>query len=128
MINTLRFTFFLFLSSICSYSQTNQVFKTRYQGIVKGGTAIIGNNIVNRVDYNNTANDPYYNHTKQALLNDEFEMEYIDIDNDESTFSSSSAELFLDNSQNKKIVYAGLYWAATYKYTIGSQNTNNLRQ
>jgi hypothetical protein len=91
---------------------------------VKGGTAIIGNNIVNRVDYNNTANDPYYNHTKQALLNDEFEMEYIDIDNDESTFSSSSAELFLDNSQNKKIVYAGLYWAATYKYTSGSQNTN----
>ena len=100
-------------------------FKVRYQGVIKGDMTVIANNIVNRVDYNNSANEPYYNHTDSAKLNDEFDMEYIDIDNDESTFSSSSAELIFNDSSNKKVLYAGLYWSATYKYNVGSQTSKD---
>lgn len=110
----------LFLAGFSvSFAQLSVPFKARYQGLVKGDMAVIANNIVNRVDYNNSSNEPYYNHTNQAELNDEFNMDYIDVDNDEDTFSSSSAELFLDNPNNKRIIYAGLYWSATYKYNVG---------
>lgn len=110
----------LFLAGFSvSFAQLTVPFKARYQGLVKGDVAVIANNIVNRVDYNNSSNEPYYNHTNKAQLNDEFNMDYIDVDNDEDTFSSSSAELFLDNPNNKRIIYAGLYWSATYKYNVG---------
>jgi hypothetical protein len=46
-------------------------------------------------------------------------MEYIDIDDDKQTFSSSSAALFQKDEASIKIVYAGLYWSATYKYESG---------
>lgn len=108
-----------------SSAQVSAPFKVRYQGIIKGDMAIIANNIVNRVDYNNSSNTPYYNHTNQAKLNDEFNMDYIDIDNDEDTFSSSSAEFFLENPRSKRIVYAGIYWSATYKYNIGTIKNEN---
>jgi len=109
------------LWSMCSCAQVSVPFKMRYQGYVKGDMTVIANNITNRVDYNNKSNVPYYNHTSSARLNDEFVMEYIDIDEDESTFSSSSAELIFDNNNSKKILYAGLYWSATYKYNSGYQ-------
>jgi hypothetical protein len=109
------------LWNVCSYAQVSVPFKMRYQGSLKGDMTVIANNITNRVDYNNASNIPYYNHTSSAKLNDEFAIEYIDIDEDESTFSSSSAELIFENNNPKKIVYAGLYWSATYKYTSGYQ-------
>lgn len=112
---------FSILTFTISLGYSQNPFKPRFQKELNGDVTIIANNITNRVDYSNTANTPYYNHTSAALLNDEFTMEYIDIDEDESTFSSSSAELFLDAGSNKKIVYAGLYWAGTYKYNSGSQ-------
>ena len=80
---------------------------------------MIANNIVNRVDYNNESNVPYNNRSNQGKLNDEFVMMYIDVDNDKATYSSSSADLLLENQENKKIVYAGLYWSATYLYNSG---------
>ena len=111
----------LFLLYYYSLFAQQAPFKVRYQGKVKGDMTIIANNIVNRMDYNNSGNEPYYNHTDSAKLNDEFDMEYIDIDHDESTFSSSSAELIFNDSSNKKVLYAGLYWSATYKYNVGIQ-------
>ncbi len=110
-----------FLCNLFSYSQLSVPFKMRYQSFVKGDMTVIANNITNRVDYENQSNVPYYNHTSSAKLNDEYTMEYIDIDDDQSTFSSSSAELAFDNNKNKKIVYAGLYWSATYKYNSAYQ-------
>lgn len=108
-----------------SYGQLSVPFKVRYQSYVKGDMTVIANNIVNRKDYGNNPNMPYMNATRTAKLNDEFEMFYIDIDSDMSTFSSSSATLNLENEQNKKIVYAGLYWSATYKYNSGIKNKRN---
>ena len=116
-----KYTLILLLFPTIGFSQLEIPFKVRYQGFVNGDMTVIANNIVNRVDYDNASNSPYYNHTNSASLNDEFTMEYIDIDDDESTFSSSSAELLLDNAANKKILYAGLYWSATYKYNAGIQ-------
>jgi hypothetical protein len=108
-----------------AYSQLPVPFKVRYQSYVNGDMTIIANSITNRVDYNNSANTPYHNHTNKAMLNDEFEMEYIDIDKDETTFSSSSAKLILENQSNKKIIYAGLYWSSTYKYNSGFMKSEN---
>ncbi len=39
---------------------------------------------------------------------------YIDIDNDPATFSSSNADLASSNPGCGTVVYAGLYWAASY--------------
>ena len=110
-----------FFWSLYSFAQLSVPFKMRYQAFVKGDMTLIANNITNRVDFNNPSNVPYYNHTSSAKLNDEFTMEYIDIDEDESTFSSSSAELIFENNNQRKILYAGLYWSATYKYNSGYQ-------
>ena len=108
----------LVLFSSFSFAQTGVPFKMRYQSTIKGDMTIIANGITNRVDANGSALTPY-NKIDNAMLNDEFEMSYIDIDSDETTFSSSSATLELENSQNKKVVYAGLYWSATYKFNPG---------
>jgi len=105
-----------------SYAQLAVPFKVRYQSYVKGDMTIISNNIVNRKDNRTSTSEPYNDISENSKLNDEFEMNYIDIDNDESTFSSSSAQLNLNNSQSKKIKYAGLYWSATYKYDSGTRN------
>jgi hypothetical protein len=115
----------MLFASVLSYGQLPVPFKVRYQSYVKGDMTVIANNIVNRKDYGNDPNTAYMNSTKTAKLNDEFEMFYIDIDNDMSTFSSSSASLDFDNIDTKKIVYAGLYWSATYKYNSGTKNKRN---
>ncbi len=105
--------------------QVTTPFKVRYQKVVDGDVAMISNQIVNRADAKISPNDPYQNRTNQSKNNDEFLMKYIDVDKDASTFSSSSADLWLDNPENKKIVYAGLYWSATYVYNTGSSPKTN---
>jgi hypothetical protein len=109
----------LLVATTFSYAQLAAPFKIRHQGYVNGDMTMIANNIVNRVDYNNDANSPHDNRAYQGELNDEYMMLYTDIDNDKTTFSSSSADLYLNNPLNKKIVYAGLYWSATYLYNSG---------
>jgi hypothetical protein len=108
------------LLSIASFSfaQNAAPFKMRYQSTIKGDMTIISNNITNRDDETGDANTPY-NTIDNALLNDELNIGYIDIDSDETTFSSSAANLALTNATSKKVVYAGLYWSATYKYNAG---------
>ena len=113
------FIFFLTLVFAQGFSQQVKPFKVRHQGYVNGDMVLIGNNIVNREASDGKALDSYNDRTFKNKLNDECEMKYIDIDNDESTFSSSSADLVMDNKANKKIVYAGLYWSATYLYEKG---------
>lgn len=119
-VNKIKLIVFTTLVSTClSFAQLATPFKIRHQGYVNGDMTMIANNIVNRVDYNNDANSPHDNRAYQGELNDEYMMLYTDIDNDKTTFSSSSADLYLNNPLNKKIVYAGLYWSATYLYNSG---------
>lgn len=99
------------------FSQEEIPFTIRFQDYVKGDLTFIANNIVNRNDKNN-ANEDYNKLGSGSKLNDEFNMTYIDIDDDPTTFSSSSAT-YKNNDPDNELVYAGLYWAATYKYATG---------
>ncbi len=79
---------------------------------VRGDIIFVGNNILNRAsEANPTEANTAYSGTAN---NNSLWMEYIDIDGDVDTFSSSSAELNLTDISCSKIIYAGLYWAATY--------------
>lgn len=105
----------LLLTNLMVYSQEEVPFTVRLQQYIQGDISFIANNIVNRNTGKN-ANEAF-NKTNGAKLNDQYEMQYIDIDEDNSTFSSSSANFNLDNS--KEIVFAGLYWAANYTSEVG---------
>lgn len=122
-MNRIRYKnlFFLlfFISVNLCHAQMAVPFKERYKANIKGDMTIIANSILNRIDKKNSPNDPYNDQSIDAITNDEIDMEYIDIDTDKQTFSSSSAALFQKNEASKKIVYAGLYWSATYKYESG---------
>lgn len=109
----------LFMSVSWCHAQMAIPFKERYKVNVKGDMAIIANSILNRIDKKNSPNDPYNDQSIDAITNDEIDMEYIDIDDDNQTFSSSSAALFQKEEASKKIIYAGIYWSATYRYESG---------
>ncbi|MBC7642258.1 MAG: hypothetical protein H7174_07965, partial [Flavobacterium sp.] len=101
---------------------------------VKGDVLFVGNNIINRTDPTLPTLDGSGNVTNLAALttaanipyngtqaNNGFNQEYIDVDSDSSTFSSSTSTLSITNPDGsvnscKKIVYAGLYWTAFYGY------------
>ncbi len=107
----------LFYTSTLVFSQEEVPFSIRFQDYIQGDITFIANNIVNRNDRKN-ANEPYNKTNDVSKLNDEYEMSYIDIDNDKTTYSSSSA-LYNPKKKSNEIIFAGLYWCATYKYPIG---------
>ena len=117
-----KFTFFkrvlivlLLLNSLLTIAQNYVPFNPRFNRDVKGDILLIGNNILGP---NNNAfnNNSTYNHN--------VDMRYIDIDGDNSTFSSSSADLVIPNPACYEIVYPGLYWGAV---APGSQSITNVR-
>ena len=79
---------------------------------IKGDYTFLSNSIINRVDSSNTANDPYNGNSN----NNGFHRDYIDIDGDPTTFSSSSSTLALPFCS--RIYYAGLYWSANYQQEV----------
>ncbi|WP_435135483.1 hypothetical protein [Formosa sp. A9] len=89
-------------------------FTVNKQFYLKGNSVLIGNNIVS-----NHALEPF---NDRSVFNDKIKLEYIDVDEDKSTFSSSQAVLTLPPT-SKKIVYAALYWSAIYKYDKGVKRT-----
>jgi gliding motility-associated-like protein/uncharacterized repeat protein (TIGR01451 family) len=110
-----------------SNAQEYNSFEIRYQNNIKGDLTFIGNQIVNRDagvagqgpnnPYNNfsTDNSNYDRETGGHFnYNDYKNMQYIDVDGDASTFSSSTATLSFPNPNCNLIRYAGLYWSATY--------------
>ena len=91
------------LLSLQSYAQNYEPFAPRFNQDLKGDIVLIGNNILG--PDNNAFNvNSVYNHN--------VDMQYIDIDGDASTFSSSSADLDIPNPNCYRIIYAGLYWGA----------------
>lgn len=133
---------FILLNHFLATAQEVVPFSTRLAAgsvNVKGDIIFIGNNIINRTadrptgfDANGIplniaaltaqANTPY----NVSANNNGQNMEYIDVDADPTTFSSSRANLAIGTSasgtvnttvqQCKRIVYAGLYWTASYIY------------
>lgn len=108
---------FLFIGCLQFFAYTQEAvpFSLRHQSESSGEMLLISNHIVNR----KSASKPFHDRGLKAKHNDEYFMEYIDIDQDPSTFSSSSADLILSNPGNYRLVFAGLYWAATYTYNQG---------
>ena len=99
------------------WAQESDTLTTRYKVLSKGNITITGNNILNRKEGKADANTPYNDLIGGLKLNDSQVMEYIDVDKDKKTFSSSTASVSLP--KNSKILFAGLYWAATYPYEEG---------
>ncbi|UII77634.1 T9SS type B sorting domain-containing protein [Flagellimonas sp. HMM57] len=79
---------------------------------IKGDYTFLSNSIINRVDGSNSANDPY----NGGSNNNGFHRDYIDVDADPSTFSSSSSTLTVPFCS--RIYWAGLYWSANYQQEV----------
>ena len=106
----------LSVSSFTAYSQNIVPFSERYENTgLKGDLTMIGNSIV--------GNHPTIPYTGNQN-NNNFDMVYIDVDSDGSTFSSSSAELNLPSGCSR-VVYAGLYWATNSLVT--GQTPENIK-
>ncbi|SRX72719.1 hypothetical protein [Aequorivita antarctica] len=94
-----------------TYSQEGVSFKENKQLYVRGNSILIGNNILG-------------DHPTEPLMdisipNDVVKMKYIDIDADETTFSSSEATI--KNVLGKpKIAHAALYWCGLYPSEKGA--------
>ncbi|MEH6679565.1 MAG: T9SS type B sorting domain-containing protein [Sediminicola sp.] len=113
--NLLPFFFLLLGGLFFSTAQEAVPFAPRLAGgnmEIRGDIIFVGNNILNRATEANPgeANTGYSGTTD----NNSLWMEYIDIDGDPTTFSSSSASLALNDVACSQVRYAGLYWAATY--------------
>src|SRR5690606_40137623 len=94
-----------------TYSQEGVPFKRNKQMYVSGNSILIGNNILG-------------DHPTEPLMdigipNDVVKMKYIDVDTDETTFSSSEATI--KNIIGKpKIAHAALYWCGLYPSEKGA--------
>jgi len=84
---------------IIATAQDSKTFTRDKEFYIRGNTAVVGNNILSK-DSEKPFND-------LEKINDEFKMRYVDIDDDQSTWSSSSAHIAL--REGAKVVYAGLY-------------------
>ena len=130
------FILFVFLGSKNVLSQVKVPFQVRYEADIRGELTFIANNIVNRNIpettqrqwvYRNgrwrreyvtipavSPNQPLNDTGGSSDYNDNYDMQYIDVDNDNTTFSSSSATLTVPNIDCALVRYAGLYWSAVY--------------
>jgi uncharacterized repeat protein (TIGR01451 family) len=119
------FVVLFFIQSFIVFSQKN--FTARFDTSLKGDMLLIGNNILNR-DENKNNQRP--NNAFDAIdkNNNDLNMQYVDVDSDNSTFSSSSATLAVPTASREcyKIVYAGLYWAGIY--SKGSVDDNSVNR
>ena len=96
-------TILLLFFGLQFYAQNYVPFTPRFDQDVKGDIILIGNNILG--PDNNAFND-------NTVYNHNVNMQYIDIDGDATTFSSSSADLDIPNPECYRIIHASLYWGA----------------
>jgi gliding motility-associated-like protein len=90
---------------------------------IKGDYTFLSNSVMNRVFSNGTGvNTPYNGNGSNNSLH----IEYVDIDSDPTTYSSSSSTLSVPDCS--QIYWAGLYWAGNYdeerKNQAGDFNNN----
>ncbi|WP_339919617.1 T9SS type B sorting domain-containing protein [uncultured Flavobacterium sp.] len=101
-----------------SYAQNLKPFTIRYNKEMKGSMLVIGNSTlgINNVPFNGGSN------------NEVISMKYIDIDADDTTFSSSSATLAIPATTTCfTIAYAGLYWGALIKTADSRTSIKNVK-
>ncbi|MEH6769986.1 T9SS type B sorting domain-containing protein [Maribacter arcticus] len=139
----LIFILFLVSGAQSAYSQVKEPFQVRYEADIRGELTFIANNIVNRNIPESTGrqwvyrngrwrrenvtipavspNEPLNDTGGSSDYNDNYDMQYIDVDSDNTTFSSSSATLIVPDIDCALVRYAGLYWSAVY---VNSDRSN----
>lgn len=118
------------LFSYIGISQEFNNFEVRYQNNLRGDLTFIANNIVNRDGGtgNTEPEDPYNSTGNSSTYNDWLNMQYIDVDSDPTTFSSSRATFTYPQASCNLVRYAGLYWSATYPSAQAGQPLGTGRQ
>ncbi|MCK0158104.1 T9SS type B sorting domain-containing protein [Cellulophaga sp. F20128] len=141
-----RFLLFILtlFATVNTYGQVKNDFEPRYNNSLRGDLTIIANNIVNRegdegywtgswwsgytwVSIPKDANDSYNQTGNSSTSNDSWDMQYIDIDSDDTTFSSSSSELTVPDASCSLVRYAGLYWSAVYSNETDRSNIGDIK-
>ncbi|HYK75460.1 MAG TPA: hypothetical protein VEV16_00655, partial [Daejeonella sp.] len=111
------------------YGQVVTPFNIRYQIEQRGGIVYLSNNSLTAKDYdknNSSANKAVKeNPPKGSSNNDSFTSVFIDVDNDNSTFNSSSSDLLLPACS--KITFAGLYWGGSTAKPVSGRNKVKLK-
>jgi len=86
---------------------------------IRGGYTFLSNSVMNRVLPDGSGVNTPYN---GAASNNSLHIEYVDVDSDPTTFSSSSSTLSLPECS--RIHWAGLYWAGNYDAERKNDNGN----
>ncbi|WP_108868423.1 OmpA family protein [Aquimarina aquimarini] len=96
------------------YGQVEVPLKKRTELTLKGDFKFVSNTILGKVSNDDGSQifDPNKSYNNGGL-NNQFKMGFIDIDTDQTTFNSSSADLAID-SDCSAIKHVGLYWTAAY--------------
>lgn len=90
---------------VCIKAQEETPLTFHHKTYTKGGSIVVGNTILGK------HKSKSFDHEKTS--NDVVDMVYVDVDNESSTFSSSSAEINLPKGTTR-ILYAELYWSGLY--------------
>lgn len=106
----------LLLTVLASPSRAERAIGQRFVANTNGEIALIGNAIltcppgsVSTTAPNPTCEQTLAGNSSAGARNDGFTMEYIDVDSDASTFTSSSANLNIPAGST--VLFAGLYWS-----------------
>lgn len=110
-----NFTFILFFCAIVATAQDAKKFSRSQEFYIHGNTRVIANNSLSKKS-KKALDDT-------SLVNDMFDMTYVDIDNDKSTFCSSAANLTIP--KNSTIKHVALYWTGTYPGAISVKTKND---
>ncbi|MFV8351881.1 T9SS type B sorting domain-containing protein [Flavobacterium sp. XS2P14] len=116
----IKFGFFIgiIMFQMTSYGQNIVPFTKRFNQQVKGDMLVIGNNTLGK------SNAPLNDNS----VNENIVMQFIDIDTDLNTFSSSSATLAVPPATTCfRIAYAGLYWGALIKGSDSRATITNVK-
>ena len=118
---------FILLTSGLMAQEFND-FDIRYQSNLRGDLTFIANNIVSLEEGGYVPEDNYDLTGDASTFNDWLNMQYIDVDSDPTTFSSSSAIFTFPQADCNLIRYAGLYWSAAYPSAQAGQPLGAGRQ
>lgn len=116
----------LLVAVLASTSHAERAIGQRFVANTNGDIALIGNAILTCPPGSTSTTAPrptceqtLAGNTSAGARNDGFTMQYIDVDSDASTFSSSSANLNIPAGST--VLFAGLYWSGISANTARNQ-------